>query len=101
MMNINLLGETLEELEHLGYTKDDIEAVGLEGIGYIPEWETAFDFEYDAGFGSQHVHPLLVIRFRDGSWLERAEYDGSENWVYKSCPQVPDIAVEGRKLCRY
>lgn len=46
-------------------------------------------FTYDNGFGSQELYGY--IWFNDGSWLERAEYDGSEWWEYKTTPEIPDL----------
>lgn len=44
---------------------------------------------YNNGFGSQHL--FGVVWFKDGSWLERYEYDGSEGWVFKRTPDVPQV----------
>lgn len=46
-------------------------------------------FNYDDGFDSQHL--FGVVWFKDGSWLERYEYDGSEGWVFKRTPDVPQV----------
>ena len=46
-------------------------------------------FNYDDGFGSQHL--FGVVWFKDGSWLERTEYNGSEGWVFKRTPDVPQV----------
>lgn len=50
-------------------------------------------FNYDDGFGSQHL--FGVVWFKDGSWLERYEYDGAESWVLKSTPDIPQILQRG------
>ena len=50
-------------------------------------------FNYDDGFGSQHL--FGVVWFKDGSWLERYEYDGSESWVFKRPPDIPKILQKG------
>ena len=42
--------------------------------------------EYDSGYGLQEWEGW--ISFQDGSWIERAEYDGSEWWSYKTCPKL-------------
>jgi hypothetical protein len=43
------------------------------------------DFEYDSGYGCQELDG--VIWYKDlNTWSERGEYDGSEWWEYKSCP---------------
>lgn len=43
------------------------------------------DFTYDNGFGGQELYGTVV--FKDESWLERGEYDGSEWWNYKKLPE--------------
>jgi len=40
---------------------------------------------YDNGWGSQELYWEIV--FKDKTWLERWEYDGSEWWEYKKCPE--------------
>ena len=45
------------------------------------------DFKYDAGYGEQELYGK--VWFKDNSWLERYEYDGSEGWDYKSYPNIP------------
>lgn len=47
-----------------------------------------FAIEYYDGFGCQELFGNVV--FKDGSWLERWEYDGSEGWAHKSCPDEPN-----------
>ena len=47
-----------------------------------------FAIEYYDGFGRMEL--LGNIVFKDGSWLERWQYYGSEGWVRKSCPIEPD-----------
>lgn len=44
---------------------------------------------YNGGYGSQELYG--IIWFKDGSWLERGEYDGSEWWEYKTTPEIPDF----------
>lgn len=46
-------------------------------------------FNYNDGFGSQHL--FGVVWFKDGSWLEREEYDGSEGWILKRTPDIPKL----------
>lgn len=48
---------------------------------------SSIDFEYDNGWGSQEL--FGTIWYTDGTWSERKEYDGSERWEYKSCPEIP------------
>ena len=48
----------------------------------------AIDYEYDSGYGGQEV--FGNIWYKDGTWSERGEYDGSEWWAYKTVPVIPD-----------
>ena len=61
--------------------------------GYSPTESKEFfhrlDFEYDNGFGGQHVYGTIWL-MKENTWLERGEYDGSEWWEYKECPIIPD-----------
>jgi hypothetical protein len=47
------------------------------------------DLEYDAGYGGQELFGTVWLK--DGTWLERGEYDGAEWWEHKVCPEIPDI----------
>lgn len=49
---------------------------------------TKLHFEYDNGFGGQELFGEVV--FNDGTWLERGEYDGSEWWDFKKCPDFDE-----------
>ena len=46
------------------------------------------DFQYDNGYGCQQLSGTIWLI--NGDWLERGEYDGSEWWEYKTCPQIPE-----------
>lgn len=50
------------------------------------------DFEYDSGYGGQELYG--TIWYEDGTWSERDEYDGSEWWEYRSCPEIPPKDME-------
>jgi hypothetical protein len=54
----------------------------------LDEFFNSIDFEYDNGYGSQYLCGFVWLK--DGSWLERAEYDGSEWWEHKVCPKIPE-----------
>jgi hypothetical protein len=45
------------------------------------------DFEYDDGYGTQELYGIVWLP--DGTWLDRGEYDGSEWWTYRVCPEIP------------
>ena len=47
------------------------------------------DFKYDAGYGYQELYGM--VWFKDNSWLERYEYDGSEGWRYKKYPEIDKV----------
>ena len=44
------------------------------------------DVEYDNGYGSQELYG--TIWYKDGTWSDREEYDGSESWRYNKCPEI-------------
>jgi len=58
---------------------------------YTPAEYDAFlqslDFEYDNGFGLQEL--FGIIWYTDGTWSERYEYDGEEEWQHCKVPVVP------------
>jgi hypothetical protein len=45
------------------------------------------DYEYDSDYGGQKV--FGYIWYTDGYWSEREEFDGSEWWENRSCPEIP------------
>ena len=61
----------------VGFTETDFNLF-LESLNY----------DYNDGYGGQEV--FGTIWYKDGTWSERGEYDGSEWWEYKTCPVVPD-----------
>lgn len=81
---INLLEETKEDMEQLGYNESDVIFIGSRNSGHQCSWGGEFcvlaNFVYDEGFGGVEIASDLIIVFKDGSWLERGEYDGSEWW---------------------
>lgn len=88
----NLGEETKLVVESHGYELSDIDWVGIRR----KEWWEPHDFfvvadrvEYDTDFGWVEISPELVVVMRDGSWFERAEYDGSEWWEHKYFPVRP------------
>ena len=46
------------------------------------------DVKYENGFGLQELYGY--IWYNDGTWSERHEYDGEEEWRYKKCPSFQD-----------
>ena len=85
----NLLKEVIANLKGTGYTTSDVDWVGISNrkITTFSEFEKlAKNIDYDRGFGSQKINPELIIVLKDGSWFERAEYDGSEWFEFKQNP---------------
>lgn len=88
----NLLKETRQLMSHHGVGPEDVTFIGSLASGHSCSWEQftrLADVSYDDGFGAAEVATDLVILFRDGSWLTRGEYDGSEWWNFHRTPQVP------------
>lgn len=84
---MNLGRETLDELKEHGKTIKDVRWVGADDW-----WETMDGFlvwairkNYDDGYGLPEIDTSLVV-VGDDWWLERAEYDGSEWWEFKTLP---------------
>ena len=65
--------------------------LNFEFAGDACEAAEMLDFEYDSGYGVQHLYG--VIWYKDGTWSERCEYDGLEWWEHNSCPSL-DIDFE-------
>lgn len=63
-----------------GYTEYDLE-----------DFLKTIDFEYDNGYGGQEIFGM--IWYKDGTWSNRAEYDGSEWWSHNKCPDVPSYLI--------
>lgn len=87
----NLLEETLQKLKSNGKSKKDVLWCGSSEFGYFSfnHFIKVANFEYDDGYGSPKVAEDLVIVGKD-FWLERHEYDGSEDWRYKKIPKKPE-----------
>jgi hypothetical protein len=47
----------------------------------------SLDFKYDAGVGGQELFGIVWLK--DGTWLSRGEYDGSEWWEHNVLPEIP------------
>ena len=85
-----------------GYWDDDNTYTQKEPIllkeGHTPaeyeEFLAKLDFKYDSGYGMQEVDGRVWL-VEEGTWLERGEYDGSEWWVYRKCPQIPSDLKSG------
>lgn len=87
---MNLLSETLKKMEIWKHDPKDVAEVQwcAGKKKHCCTWEVfeeaAKGFSYDNGYGCAEVNITLVILFKDGSWMERGEYDGSEWWKHVS-----------------
>jgi hypothetical protein len=75
-----------------GWEQDSNSAEFNLPVGYsdqdLEDFLNKLDFDYDSGFGTQYLYGN--IWYTDGTWSERYEYDGSECWIHKSCPPIPE-----------
>lgn len=100
--NILLKGKTYQDIAYAVIKKEDCDTFSTESEeifilkpGYTTEeldrfLEDISRIEYDNGFGIQELFGYVV--FKDSTWLERAEYDGSEWWEAAAAPKFEDIA---------
>ncbi len=85
----NLLEETIEILENHNKTENDVLFCALDGYFTFEKFkELARNINYDSGYGLAEIADVVVVG--DDWWLERAEYDGSEWWEFKTIPIKPD-----------
>ena len=102
--NINLLEETIQAIEKSGHSIEDIHHVVVKDkeasflknvpVSIATTWDTfvemAKNFNYYSGYGNEAVWVYSRVVFNDRSYLERAEYDGSEWWRFID---IPDLNV--------
>ena len=77
----------------VGYLCTDEERPAIRlPLGYTAEEYEAFlnklNFKYDDGYGGQELYG--TIWYKDGTWSERGEYDGSEWWEHRFVPEIPE-----------
>lgn len=90
---INLLTETLQEIEANNLKAEDIVYIGTRDGKYSCSWgefKVLADKSYDNGYGGAEVNTALIIVFKGGEELHRGEYDGSEWWDLWKPFKVPD-----------
>lgn len=94
---MNLLEETEEVLKKHGKTFKDVLWIGGSDFTIsIEDFKILADTEYNEGFGAPEVAVDLVVVGHDW-WLERTDYDGAEDWAFKTLPEKPE---EERKIKR-
>ena len=85
---INLWRETIDALEKHGKTWEEVYFVRGDDFCVSNFEEIAKATNYNGGYGKQEVALDLKIVGKDW-WLERAEYDGAEWWVFRTVPDRP------------
>lgn len=86
---MNLLEETLSDIENCGYATGDVLYVGGEDGRVQMTWEQAepiLDVDYNDDYGLAEIVEDLCVRFKDGAMLIRHEYDGKEWWRFVPAP---------------
>ena len=86
---MNLLQETLDAMDDNNLVPNDISFIGSSDGEYQCTWDEykfIANFEYDDGYGGQEVACDLVVRFNNGIYFDRGEYDGSEWWDINGRP---------------
>lgn len=98
-MFINYADETINALLQKGYEVNDIDWIGTHDftIPINEFFSAARNTNYDNGYGGIATPSDIVIVMKDGSWFERAEYDGSEWWIYKHAYIKPTIYLHMRQ----
>lgn len=97
-MSVNARKELLSLIEgcadvkyvHIEYDKNYSDAPTVIS-GTLEKVLPLLGFDYNNGFGNQKLEG--TVWFEDGTWAERAEYDGSEWWEHRICPPLPKDAV--------
>lgn len=96
---MNLARETLDILKEYGKTIHDVRWVGhydsdrKKRISVDEFFVSAMRTNYNNDYGLPEIDTSLVV-VGDDWWLERAEYDGSEWWEFKTMPKKEDYEVE-------
>lgn len=90
---MNLLKETIEELEKNGETLEDVLFTICDGRLVTAKLVKFLDVDYDDMWGVNEVNLSLMIVGEDW-WLERHEYDGSEWWEFKRLPPKPLVVFD-------
>ncbi len=83
---MNFKTETYEAIKRSGHTREDVMFVGSSDGKYrmtMDEFDKVSNFSYDKGFGAQQIASDLIVYFKDGRYMSRSEYDGSEWWNYE------------------
>lgn len=90
---MNLLRETEQALKNHDLSFKQVKYISnKEGLIPIAEFEKAAQgLWYDDGYGEVMIDPTLRIVGKRSWWLERANYDGNEGWVFHRRQQPPTV----------
>jgi hypothetical protein len=73
------------------YYYDDLQKRFILRVGFseteLESFLNTINFNYDDGFGAQKL--FGNIWYKNGTWSERREYDGSEWWNFQKVPEIP------------
>lgn len=91
----NAKQEFLEEIEGKDVKCATVSHYGRGGshlsVGYshteLVQFLESLEYNYDSGYGGQEL--CGTIWYKDGTWSDRGEYDGSEWWDYHGVPDIP------------
>ena len=95
---MNFARETFDTLKENGKTIKDVRWVGYYDCGRKKKisvdefFVRAMRTNYDNSYGSTKIDMSLIV-VGDDWWLERAEYDGSEWWEFKTMPKKDEYEV--------
>ena len=82
----NFLEETIQVLHDNDKNPSDVCWVGNDYRSCSwDEFDAISDFSYNEKFGGYEIHPDLQVVGHDW-WLERSEYAGTEEWIFKTYP---------------
>jgi len=94
----NLLDEIVNNLKAYGYKLQDIKSITtcdddekIHSFDIKNFLEVAKTIDYDAGYGGVKIDLNLRITMNDGSFFQRAEYDGSEWFEYYELRDTADV----------
>ena len=84
----NWCWKSLEDIDYwwVGWDDDENQCIfNSDSIEIMKKFLDDNYSNYDDWWGSQELYWEIV--FKDKTWLERWEYDWSEWWEYKKCPE--------------
>lgn len=94
MAYINLYVETTQVLKDNNKTWDDVRCLLIRNKALQSCFASqVLDINYHNGYGSEDISLDFKV-VGDDWWLERAEYDGSEWWEFKTMPELPEQFCE-------